>query len=538
MKKAVKISFLLTIILAIGLLVGCGSKKKEELPEGTVTLTIGIPQQSSVTDYDNNDFTNLLKKKMKEKGVDLELEFVFYAGPNSPEEYRKQLALSCGAKEELPDILLGFDLTQYTANQYGEDGYFIDLTEYIEEYGENYKKALEGLDDETREYIKEKAVNVNDGAIYAMPRIICPAFDDLQSMTYINKTWLDKLGLGIPTTTEELRTVLRAFKTQDPNGNGKADEVPMLGGSAIINYLMNAFIYYQEGRFNVENGKVYDPVTTNEYRQGLAFINQMLKEELYSPLSFTVKQASEVRNLICSENGVCRVGIFEGHPLSRTSANSDVLKQFVGLPALADVTGKGGYTVVKERPIAWTGFITKDCEYPAIAMQFFDLFYTDEVITTQRHGTEGVYWERVEGENCMGTKSYTKVINSSLKGNITWGYNVLGITTQYNYLEVMQTGEGRNGDLNRAYKSSADIMLNGRQPEERATYLLYNMEEYETQELYEGGANACISDSTSSFVVGNKNPNSDADWNEFLQNLESTGRSKLLKVAQSAYDRK
>ena len=43
----------------------------------------------------------------------------------------------------------------------------------------------------------------------------------------INKAWLDKLGLQVPTTWDELENVLKAFKTQDPNGNGQADEIPM-----------------------------------------------------------------------------------------------------------------------------------------------------------------------------------------------------------------------------------------------------------------------------------------------------------------------
>ena len=37
----------------------------------------------------------------------------------------------------------------------------------------------------------------------------------------------------MPTTTEELKEVLIAFKTDDPNGNGKADEIPL---SFIINH--------------------------------------------------------------------------------------------------------------------------------------------------------------------------------------------------------------------------------------------------------------------------------------------------------------
>jgi len=39
----------------------------------------------------------------------------------------------------------------------------------------------------------------------------------------IRKDWLDKLKLKMPTTTEELFTVAKAFTEQDPDGDGKAD---------------------------------------------------------------------------------------------------------------------------------------------------------------------------------------------------------------------------------------------------------------------------------------------------------------------------
>ena len=43
---------------------------------------------------------------------------------------------------------------------------------------------------------------------------------------FINAAWLNKLGLAVPTTIDELTDVLRAFRDDDPNGNGLADEVP------------------------------------------------------------------------------------------------------------------------------------------------------------------------------------------------------------------------------------------------------------------------------------------------------------------------
>ncbi|MDR3115799.1 MAG: extracellular solute-binding protein [Treponema sp.] len=39
----------------------------------------------------------------------------------------------------------------------------------------------------------------------------------------IRKDWLDKLNLPVPVTTEEFFTVMKAFTTQDPDGNGRAD---------------------------------------------------------------------------------------------------------------------------------------------------------------------------------------------------------------------------------------------------------------------------------------------------------------------------
>ena len=48
----------------------------------------------------------------------------------------------------------------------------------------------------------------------------------------MNSDWLERWTWQQPTTPEELRTVLEAFKTQDPNGNGTADEIPLSATAA------------------------------------------------------------------------------------------------------------------------------------------------------------------------------------------------------------------------------------------------------------------------------------------------------------------
>jgi len=39
------------------------------------------------------------------------------------------------------------------------------------------------------------------------------------------------------------------------------------------------------------------------------------------------------------------------------------------------------------------------------------------------------------------------------------------------------------------------------------------------------------------FVTGTLDPNNDADWEQYLSNLEANGMSQLLEANQSAFDR-
>ncbi len=85
--------------------------------------------------------------------------------------------------------------------------------------------------------------------MYSMPDINDCYHCSLSHKAWIYQPWLDKLGLKIPTTTDELEQVLLAFKDKDPNGNGKADEIPWSAAptaswhAALDQFVMNAFVY-------------------------------------------------------------------------------------------------------------------------------------------------------------------------------------------------------------------------------------------------------------------------------------------------------
>ena len=58
-----------------------------------------------------------------------------------------------------------------------------------------------------------------DGHIYSLPKKL-PMRPIVGNQLFINKKWLDNLGLKMPETYDDLVTVLQAFKDKDANGNG------------------------------------------------------------------------------------------------------------------------------------------------------------------------------------------------------------------------------------------------------------------------------------------------------------------------------
>lgn len=545
MKKRI-FSVLLALSMIAGLCAGCGGSKDKDNgdkgnTDGKVTITVGMRQASSITSYEDNALTKYI-----EENTGIDIEFILFSGTTA--EVQQQITLMASTnKEKLPDVIFGLSTSEKMINDFGEDGYFLDLTDLIEEYGVNFKKQLATLSEEDQAYVVEKGKNPNDGATYSMPLVCMQAHDEMANMTYINKTWLDKLGLEIPTNVDELYKVCKAFATQDPNGNGEADEVPimaMAGGTLydITMYMINAYEYYDcLDPYYVENGTVVDAATTDEYRQALIYMNKLCKEGLLSDLCFSMVEIKEFKAAITPSDNVARVGIWSGHTINYTNVDSTIVDQYVALPKLADETGHGGYDVVREPTLQYgNAVITKDCENVEAAMKLLDFFYADGTAARVRHGEEGVDWIDQEGLNEYGEPGHIEVINSEafLKGNSTWAGNLIGILNAYDYLPNGVEGTGTLAERTRLNKEIWTLMKNATTPKENIYKLTYTAEENEIMDECKNKCLNYINEQRALFVVGSKDPSSDADWNEYLKTLEGYGSKDLLKVKQAAYDRK
>ena len=116
---------------------------------------------------------------------------------------------------DLPDAFQGVGFSNYDLSNYGSDGTFIDLTPYINDtYMPNLSKILK----ENPEI--KTAITMNDGGIYGLPsaeKMGTSAVGDtndysiftIPQFSMINKAWLDKLGLPVPKTLDELHAADR-----------------------------------------------------------------------------------------------------------------------------------------------------------------------------------------------------------------------------------------------------------------------------------------------------------------------------------------
>ena len=146
------------------------------------------------------------------------------------------------ASGELPDVIINFGIPLDQQQTLADQGLIIPVDDLIAKYGDEFAKVLEDMPQ-----IKE-VYSLSDGKMYSLPHINECYHCTLSQKAWIYKPWLDKLGLEVPTTTDELYTVLKAFKEKDPNGNGKADEIPWSGAQTgswhaeIDQFIMNAFV--------------------------------------------------------------------------------------------------------------------------------------------------------------------------------------------------------------------------------------------------------------------------------------------------------
>lgn len=563
MKKTKKFLALgLAVMMTVSTLTACGGSEsgsseaagtakesaaaagKEESTEGK-KLVVGLTQSGMVTDYEDNYFTNYLEEKL---GFELE----FYMLPSDATETRTKVSLMATGQEDLPDVMvIDGHLTNEMILQYGSSGFFMPLNDFLNDASKmpNYN----AIPDEDRTTITS-AVTMADGNVYGFPAYEPETWNMTPYRMFINKAWLDKLGLEIPKTTDDLKTVLKAFCTQDPNGNGVQDEIGVYGwanggyGENVTWALMNSFIFYNGGLALAEDGNtIMAPYTTEEWRNGLRYMNDLYNEGLLSANIFTDDNQT-FKAVLNQETPV--VGFVSAGSLSNWP---DVINNpnYAEMEFIEPLIGPEGvqYTPFNPYNPSQEMFILSGTDKLDMALAFADLFYDHDVSIIERFGEEGVDWTRDPAVLAEHSNAYVEaglydgvsmLVTSTVwadNQNQTWRNH----GPRYASLEMGNTVYDFSGgkkfdpeDKSQLFGKCYDMYYE-KHPEKVLPLVKFTAEE--TEKLQDALTNIPehVKKSMAEFITGTRDI--EKDWDAYLQELDSMGLQEWIATSQTAYDR-
>lgn len=344
------------IVLASTIVLGaCGSKntvsspdyelKKVSFPlKDKVTLKF-MTSSSTLAPKDPNQKL-ILKRLEKETGVKIE-----WTNYQSDFAEKRNLDISSG---DLPDAIHNDGASDVELMSWAKQGVIVPVEDLIKKYMPNLQKVL----DEKPEY--KSMITAPDGHIYSFPWIEelgegKESIHSVNDMAWINKAWLDKLGLKMPQTTDELVKVLEAFKTQDPNGNGKADEIPM----SFINKPGNEDFKVLFGSFGegdnddhliVSNDNKVDFTADNDsYKEGVAFMRSLQEKGLIDSEAF-----EQDWNTYIAKGGEDLYGVYftwDKNNISKNKSDYEVLPVLAGPNGQKNVTRTNNVGFSRDRMV-------------------------------------------------------------------------------------------------------------------------------------------------------------------------------------------
>jgi len=512
---------------------------------GGKTITVGIQTRAMILDYVDNAFTKYLEDKLN-----IKIEFVYY--PES--EFTTQLALAASSGEKLPDVITSWMGYKNCAN-FGMEGVFVPLNEYIEneEISPNWYAIPEADRKDMLSYM-----TAADGNVYGLAEYYPYVWNMTPHRMYINKTWLDKLGLEIPTTTDELYEVLIAFRDKDPNGNGIKDEIPLFGnyndgyGKNTLLNIINCYTYFEGigGNYGLEvdeNGKVFAPYTTDEFREAIEFLHKLSAEGLLTNAIFTDDDAQFKATLNLEPNvvGFTTSGGMGNWIDYKTNPESN----FYEYEIIKPLSGPEGVSYVPfveyEPAIGWA--VTVDCEDPEFAYRVGEAFYETETSYRVRMGEKDVDWSM--------NKEYMSKINSDAYTEMNGGYPyaVYDINIEHNWsnqnsqswystgpkyipLGFNWTAEKDNIDPEHPFNRPNAYNLkyySPAHPEIRLPFMMYNQEDQD--KLSKSSIKAVYDKYVAAFVTGSIEIN-DQNWKAYEDELDKALLQEVIDIVQKRYD--
>lgn len=543
MRKAKSlIALILSAMLTVGLLAGCGAKEddkasssstkkeetqkqesqksseKEEEPvakgvtyplEGNVTLKI-VSMGGTI----NKNKPEILESFEKATGVNVEVEDVTMD--------QISLMISSG---ELPDIIVAYNNVFPAGIATAvADGTIEPLDPYLEEWAPDLHAIMESND------VVRKGSSIAGYGVVTAPNLYADAQWETSAGLTMRADWLKDLGLDVPETADEYYEALKAFKEK------KGATVPLstsLGNLKLFvnNGLITSAFNLASAGFYQKDGKVHFGASEAEYKDVLAWLHKLYDEGLLDPDFQTIDGATSTANFTGGKSGANFGAVASGiagliQAMEEKDPNFDV----TGVGSLVAKKGDKAMANRASSPLVGRGmFLTSECENIEAAVKLINFGYSEEGIKWFSFGEEGVAHTMVDGKPI-----YTDLITKNPEGltmlealgkytGITgnWGYmNHRGYNEQLWALPQQLDAVAR--------WSNSDAMI----------YLLPEMDNAKEDADEFATINADITTYVGEmfvkYITGEKAL--DTFETEYLPTLEKMGLKRYIEIRQNALD--
>ncbi|MDQ8733543.1 extracellular solute-binding protein [Paenibacillus sp. LHD-38] len=400
MKKrfiASKTSMLAFMVVCALLFSSCSSKSEPNAAESTngsgapaktVTLKVEVfdrgnsPAGSTITD---NYWTKWIQENF---GAPNNVKLEYVPVPRSEEVEKLNVLMASGSS--VPDIVFTYDPN--TFNRYAKQGGLTDLGPLLDEYGPNLKAFL---GDEVLGYGKF------EGTQFAIP---AKRSNIGKYASFIRQDWLDKLGMPVPKTTDELYETLKAFKEKDPGQTGgQVIPLGMTIASAQYEPLLWSFIktMTEEEQYTLTQqlGSNDYPVLLPGFKDALQFMNKLYNEGLINKDFGLDKDKKKLGEDISTG----KIGFFSEDDVNIYYENGsyDLLQKNVPGAEIAAVdvytNEEGKHAKPKYAPNGLYIMIPKSSERAVEAIKYLDWMTSGDNLFQIQNGIENENYTLVDG---------------------------------------------------------------------------------------------------------------------------------------------
>ena len=386
-----------------------------------------------------------------------------------------------------------------------------------------------------------------NGHIWALPWIEQlgsekTAIQTVSEMSFINKKWLDFLGLEIPKTVDEFEQTLMEFKEHAPELQEEFDiEGSIIPMSCIVNdgsqdpaLLINGFgDGYGDGDQGrhiavTDSREVICTATQQGFKDGISWLHKLYEEGLIDPEAFTQEWSTYVAKGKSGRYGVC---------FSWDIANIDNITDWIPLPALTADTRN----ITPENGSFTSGYnrgrcvVTAVAQEPALVCAWLDQMYAPLQSPQNNWGTYGeeddfdIFEMSVNDEGnpmlkhaALGDASPVEVREAESVGG------PLAILDEYYGVYVTCPDDAQyrldwikeffTPDMNTKYVYPNVFM--SREDTDRLSILTTDISQY-------------INECRSRWIMNGYTEN---DWNEYINKLEAYGVEEYLSIFQKYLD--